>query len=254
MTLVLTEISPYGIVMGADSAVTCEIQLPGGSQGQRVLVGVQKLLPIPYLGAGVSCWGYGYIGNIQTDIWLNDFIQRHEGQLGTLQEFAFSLRDELRSIIGSGSGQGECGFHLAGFIEEQGVPVPDFWHVHNGSSEYFKDVDPTIFNANHDLEAAIRQGRYDPNNPNIIYITRNGDYQFYAAWWADFEQVLDNFLRKQGIAVPKPSLQGRVEYVRFQIRSISEIYRMSTLLPSIGGQISTLAINQSGIRSFDRSA
>ncbi len=253
MTLVLTEVSSYGIVMGADSAVTLEVQLPDGSQGHRVLVGVQKLLPVTYLGAGVSCWGYGQIGDIQTDIWLKDFILRHDGHLGTLQEFAFSLQDELRGIIGPRSGAAECGFHLAGFVEEQGVRVPDFWHIHNGPNDYFQDIDPLIFNANHDLEAAMREGRYDPNNVNMIYITRNGDYKFYAIWWVAFEQVLGNFLRTHEIAVPKPSLQGRVEYVRFQIRSISEIYRMSTLLPSIGGQISALAIDESGIRSFDMS-
>ncbi|MBA7503150.1 hypothetical protein ES706_01758 [subsurface metagenome] len=254
MTLVLTEISRYGIVMGADSAVTCETQLPTGERVPRVLIGVQKLFSVPYLKAGVSCWGYGQIGDIETDVWLNDFIWRLEGQVGTLQEFARRLRDELRAIIGPGSGQGECGFHLAGFVEEQGPLVPDFWHIHNGPSEYFRDIDATIFNANHDLAVARAQGRYDPSNPNMIYITRNGDYRFYAVWWEAFEKVIDNFLRAQGIQVPKPSLQGRIEYVRFQIRSISEIYKMSTRLPSIGGEISTLAIETSGIHSFDRRA
>ncbi len=254
MTLVLTEISRYGIVMGADSTVTYETQLPTGERVSRILIGFQKLFPIPYLKAGVSCWGYGRIGNVDTDIWLNDFIQRHEGRVGTLREFAICLQDELRIIIGPRSGQGECGFHLAGFAEERGLLVPDFWHIHNGASEYFRDVDATIFNANHDLAEAKALGRYDPNNPNIIYITRNGDYQFYAVWWENFEEVVDEFLRAQGIQVPKPSLQGRIEYVRFQIRSISEIYRMSTRLPSIGGEISTLAIDTSGICSFNRRA
>jgi hypothetical protein len=252
MTLVLTEISQYGIVMGADSAVTCETQLPSGERGHRVLFGIQKLFPIPYLKAGVSCWGYGQIGNMDTDVWLNDFIQRLEGRVTTLREFALCLQDELRATIRPQSGQSECGFHLAGFVEEQGRFVPDFWHIHNGPSEYFTNIDATLFNANHDLAAARAQGRYDPNNANMIYITRNGDYQFYAAWWEAFERVIDNFLRGQDIQVPKPTLHGRVEYVRFQIRSISEIYGMSMLLPSIGGEIYTLAIDASGIRSFDR--
>lgn len=251
MTLVLTEISPYGIVMGADSAVTYKTQLPDGSETWRVLNGVQKLIPVVHLNAGVSCWGYGKIDSIETDIWLRDFIERHVADTKNLKQFALALQDELRQATGSKSGESKCGFHLAGYIrnEEENL-MPDFWHIHNGPSQYFSNIDPRQFNANHDLAAAIRQGHYNPGNPAAIYITRNGDYQFYAVWWEAFEKVVNQFLRAQGIDVPKASLLGRVDYVRFQIRSISEIYHMSTLLPSIGGEISTLAIDSTGIRDW----
>lgn len=252
MTLVLTEISQYGMVMGADSAVTQKILLPNGRMESRVLTGVHKLLPVPYLQAGISCWGYGQIGNCETDIWLSDFIRRQQGQSQTLQGFATQLQDELNRVIPpTQSGQAEAGFHLAGFVCMDGGQAPDFWHIHNGPSQFFLNIDPHVFNANHDLAAAIERGKYDPNNRDRIYITRNGDYKFYAKWWENFEEVLTRFLRSQDIHVPKQSLQGRVEYVRFQIRSIREIYAMSTLLPSIGGQIITLAIDHNGIWSYE---
>ncbi len=249
MTLVLTEISSYGIVMGADSAVTCQTPLPNGQIGNRVLMGVQKLFPIPYLQAGASCWGYGQIGNIETDIWLGEFITRCQGQSQTLQAFATLLRDELNRIIPpTQSGQAEAGFHLAGFVLKNGR-LPDFWHIHNGPSQFFQNINTHIFNANHDLGGAITQGGYNPNNP--YFIVRNGDYLFYAAWWEDFESLLNSTLRQRNINIPRPSLEGRAEYIRFQIRIISQIYGMSTLLPSIGGEITTLTIDSSGIRSFD---
>ena len=251
MTLVLTEISQYGIVMGADSAVTCETPLPGGSTGRRVLTGVQKLFPIPHLQAGVSCWGYGQIGNFETDIWLNDFIGRQQNRSQTLEEFAGALRDELNQIMPrTQSGKAEAGFHLAGFVNTEGSWEPDFWHVHNGPSQFFDNIDPYVFNANHDLAGAIAQGGYDRNNPYLI--VRNGDYLFYAAWWEDFELLLNRTLRQRGINVPRPSLLGRADYVRFQIRTISGIYGMSILLPSIGGEITVLTIDANGIHSFDR--
>lgn len=252
MTLVLTEISQYGMVMGADSAATCKTLLPNEQTGYRVLTGVHKLFPIPYLRAGISCWGYGQVGNFETDIWLGDFIRRQQRQSQNLQEFAIQLQDELNRIIPSTqSGEAEAGFHLGGFVDTDGGQTPDFWHIHNGPSQFFANIDPHVFNANHDLAAAIEQGIYDPNDRDKIYITRNGDYQFYAKWWENFEEVITKFLRSQGIHVPKQSLQGRVEYVRFPIRSISEIYAMSTRLPSIGGQIITLAIDLNGIWSYE---
>jgi hypothetical protein len=250
MTLVLTEISQYGIVMGADSAVTCQTCLPSGQTGNRVLTGVHKLMPIPYLQAGVSCWGYGKIGNLDTDIWLKDFILSHKGQSQTLQAFATHLEVELNKIIPPTlSGQAEAGFHLAGFVDKNGCLKPDFWHIHNGPSQYFQTINKHVFNANYDLAGAIAQGSYNLNNPYLI--TRNGDYLFYAAWWANFERLLNSTLRQRNINIPQPSLEGRAEYIRFQIRTISQIYRMSSLLPSIGGEITTLIIDDTGICSFD---
>lgn len=253
MTLVLTEISEYGIIMGADSAVTSQTTSPGGQVGRRVLTGVRKLFPIPYFQAGVSCWGYGQIGNLDADIWLSDFIQRHKSESQTLQDFATQLQDELNRIIPpTQSGQGKAGFHLAGFVSRSGRLTTDFWHIHNGPSQFFSDIDPHVFNANHDLVGAIALGGYDHNNPYLI--VRNGDYLFYATWWENFERILNATLRRQGITTPVPSLPGRAEYIRFQIRTISEIYSMSTLLPSIGGEISILTIDANDIRSFDRRA
>lgn len=65
MTLVLTEISPFGISMAADSAVTIRNM-------QNGLLPVQpnsalKLHLIPYLDAGIYCWGIGRIRNKSTD-------------------------------------------------------------------------------------------------------------------------------------------------------------------------------------------
>lgn len=88
MTLIITELSKYGIVMVADTAVTFTEILPNGSEFHHVLNGAQKLQGIPYLRAGISVWGLGSIptqnGDLSTDVWINDFIATHS-QLGLLQ-------------------------------------------------------------------------------------------------------------------------------------------------------------------------
>jgi len=253
MTLVLTDISQYGIVMGADAADTMETRLPGGKKGLRVLNGVKKLFPLPHLKAGISCWGHGEIGDLMTDIWLSHFIERHQDRSKTLQEFAIQLQDELnRTIPPTQSGEAEAGFHLAGFVSRDGRRTPDLWHIHNGASQFFGNIDPHVFNANHDLAAATSKGVYSPGRPN--FILRNGDYEFYAAWWKDFESLLNRTLRLRHVHIPRPSLEGRAEYIRFQIRTIGEIYAMSTRLPSIGGETSILTIDDIGIRYYQSAA
>jgi hypothetical protein len=67
MTLVMTEVSSYGVAMAADSAVT----FPNG----RVYVGAQKLLPVPQINAGLSLWGRGSVNGEDADTWLQNFIQ-----------------------------------------------------------------------------------------------------------------------------------------------------------------------------------
>ena len=63
MTLIITELSKFGITMAADTAVTMQI-----SGVTRVLVGVRKLQPIEKLNAGISIWGHGMIAGLHSDI------------------------------------------------------------------------------------------------------------------------------------------------------------------------------------------
>ena len=53
-----------------------------------------------------------------------------------------------------------------------------------------------------------------------------------------------------GIRIPSSqNLADRVEYLVFQIRTISEIYRLSNLIPGIGGDIYFVSISQVGLHS-----
>lgn len=249
MTLVLTELTPLGIAMAADSAVT--FTHPSGLP-HAVPNAAEKLQRIPYLNAGVSCWGIGEIGGTRTDVWLRDVIQANNG-MRSLAEFAQDLANRLNSEVGpSPSGECRLGFHLAGFEEYRGQRTQSFFHIHDGPSTALSargiTVDPTHFNANHDVPpeaylASIAAGRAP--------ITRNGDYQLYAALFALVEAFFGSVYAKTGIVFPRSAaLSDRAEYLVFQIRTVSEIYRLSNLIPGIGGAISFLTIAPTGLHSF----
>jgi len=247
MTLILTELSSFGIAMAADSAVTFT-----SKTGRKYVIPneAKKLQVIPYLNAGISCWGLGSINNLSTDQWLANFINSNTS-INTLKIFANELAKQLNIHVPQNtSGSNGLGFHLAAFENYNGTLTPSFYHIHNVPSTVLpgrgNSVNPNIFNANHDFppqkfQQLVRKGKN--------YITRNGDYQLYA----NIFKSLENFFKKlQPIGITIPSSQNlldRADYLVFQIRTMIEIYRLSNLVPGIGGGINYLTINPTGIHS-----
>lgn len=249
MTLILTELSPFGITMAADSAVT-HTQIQTGLS-YATPNAAKKLQVIPYLNAGISCWGAGTIAGISTDQWLAEFINSSTS-LTTLQSFANELARQLNTLFPTNnSGSSRLGFHLAGFENYNGTSTPSFYHVHDGESTVLKrrgtTVNPQQFNANHDIPPPIFQQIIRTSSPP--YVTRNGDYQLYAKIFRLLEQFFEQ-LQPLGIQIPhSQNLVDRAEYLVFQIRTVSELYRLSNLVPGIGGGIHYLTINPTGIHS-----
>jgi hypothetical protein len=244
MTLILTEIGLNGISMAADSAVVHS----GGGRTIVRLNAAQKLQSVPYLNAGISCWGQGRISGTPTDQWLINFISSNSRRR-TLRGFANELARQL-NIQQPPSITGSLGFHLAGYENYNGTLTPSFYHIHDGPSTTLQqrgiNVNSNRFNANHDFPPNL----YANISRNYYYITRNGDYQFYAQLFS----LLNNFFNclnlMHSIRIPRShNLSDRAEYLIFQIRTISEIYRISNLIPGIGGDINYLTINSAGIHS-----
>jgi hypothetical protein len=249
MTLVLTEISPLGIAMAADTAITFTNKSTNQSRVQNNAA--VKLQTIPYLNAGISCWGMGSINNISTDQWLANFISSNN-TLTTLKDFADKLENELNRLIPNNPNpqNGRLGFHLAGYETYQGSRAPSFYHIHEGESTTLQQrgitVNPNQFNANHDIPPAIAIQLVSKGQG---WITRNGDYQLYVNIFASLEKLFQQ-LRSSGIVIPNTQkLSDRAEYLVFQIRTISEIYRLSNLIPGIGGNIHYITISQVGLHS-----
>lgn len=247
MTLILTELSKRGVTMAADSAVTHTNTSSGfKSVCPNATIKLQK---IPYLKAGISCWGMGTIESESTDEWLLGFIEKNNN-LTTLQSFAEKLAGQLNEQVPKNiSGEGRLGFHLATFEMYNGERIPSFYHIHDGRSEVLEtrdiEITPNRFNANHDMPPKeftrlISKGRE--------YITRNGDYYMYVEIFEKLKELFCKY-KKMGIQIPhSQNLADRAEYLIFQIRTVSEIYRLSNLIPGIGGGIHYLTINPDGIQ------
>jgi len=255
MTLILTELSEFGIAMAADSAVTHIIDYPGGV-GARVYRGAVKLLPVQSLQAGISVWGIGALSGVPIDNHLRNFLHDNRSNYSSLRELAFLLQDELRrwvpDIDVDSHPLGTIGIHLAGFENVGNQQLPTFWHIHNGRSQALPDsnIDPRRINANHDRPPQ----RYPPGH---FYITRNGDFQLYSRVFVAFERLF-NSLRQSGFVIPDANtlavtpLRARAEYLRFQIKTVAEIYKMSNVpVPgSISGEVTTLTLTDSGIEMY----
>lgn len=259
MTLVITEVSNFGVAMAADSAVTF-------SSG-RVLIGVQKLLPIPQIDAGISVWGRGEIAGQDADVWLQNFIANDVNDGMSLWDAANLLAESLNNAFGQQINE-RMGIHVSGFDERRGIRGPSFYHIHNGHYhiEYRNGQILEIPNE----DPPIREFRAHMDRPPTIYsdndeplTTRNGDFSIFAPLYDSISPLFENVQNQTGLIFPYPrGLASRGEYLRFWVKTIIEVYRLSNarrrILPhpitagdaSIGGPVSILTISDSGIESF----
>jgi len=258
MTLVLTDVSRFGVAMAADSAVTFG--------NDRVFIGFQKLLPVPCINAGLSVWGCGTVNGMDADIWLQRFIESEVSSRMRLWDVACKLAEQLNEAFGGVISE-RMGIHVGGFDEEGGICGPAFYHIHNGHYQIgFRNGQIVEVPGEH---PPIREFRAHPDRPpaiytdNGFYITRNGDFSIFAFLFDTISPLLNNLQQMTGLIFPyPPSLAARGEYLRFWIKTVIEIYRLSNARPrilpqpatagdaSIGGPVTVLTISQSGIESF----
>jgi hypothetical protein len=259
MTLVMTEVSTYGVAMAADSAVT----FPDG----RVYVGAQKLLPVPQINAGLSIWGRGDVNGTAVDTWLQDFVQNDVTREMTLLNMAETLVVKLNNEF-DGPINDRMGIHVGGFDEKNSVRGPAFYHIHNGHF-HFEFGNGNITEVPEE-DPPIRELRVHEDRPPQIYHgdnfpkpTRNGDFSIFGILYDKLNPILKDIQNLTGFSFPfPPSLASRGEKLRFWINIARELYRLSNfrlrVLPQpatagdagIGGPISVLTISSDGIQSF----
>jgi len=270
MTLILTWLFPFGICMGSDSAVSYNsyVTEPSGRKRMRILTGGTKTLWIPKIKAGISYWGEGNMGSATTDVWLSDFIFSHRDQYSNISDFATLLQDELRKLVPEiaepkGSMEyryGKRGFHLAGFTEHAGKPIPTLYHIHNGQSETNPEINPRIINANYDLPPEKVLAHFSKSE--FPYL-RNGDFFLYATLFDNLHTAFEEFggllekITGSPFVFPDLSkfsdqLDGCSEFSRFWIRLVRDVYALSNLPESIGGDILILSISPTGEAKFSR--
>jgi len=258
MTLIITELSKLGIAMAADTALTVESLNPRRTIEDRAFNGLIKLLPVKKLQAGISYWGWSQIppnkeiGNgVWMDWWLRDFLVKKHNKYSTIEELALLLESELRAPGGiprlsdsefETMPYGTGGIHLAGFTDYEDKKVPCFWHIHNGRSQALPDkkIDPKIVNANNDIPPEKFLELQKQSKTPLI---RNGEIEKYARFFDNYLVKYLSKLRKEMGFILYPTLLHRAEFLKAQIRFISELY-------SVGGELSQ---NEKVLRKITRS-
>lgn len=179
------------------------------------------------------------------------------------------LQNELREIVGEEITEpegslayryGKRGFHLAGFVEYEGNPVPTLYHIHNGQSETTPDINPRIINANYDLppERVLEFFAH-----SAFPYLRNGDFFLYADLFDSLQGAFGNFrnllrdVYDEPFHFPDPSKFSSVaeaysEFVRFWIRLVRDVYALSNVPETIGGEISVLSIFPNGETAYSK--
>jgi hypothetical protein len=239
MTLIITEINEFGIVMVADSALTQTVVVRPGVTRRRILQGVQKLQVVPNLCAGISMWGRATTkGNMPVDVWLKEFINENERKgINSLEIFANDLAQELQQIVGDVSDP--MGFHLAGFVKQNGTNVPVAYHIRNCETSDGKNYTFHEFIPGLDIPPA-------PMLPGNSAYIRNGDYLPFAILSSLSPFTLQQIKVLTDMEIPYPSLVGRMKYLSAWVKFVSDLYESAERDRTIGGSIATLMIWSDG--------
>ena len=264
MTLVLTELSPAGIAMAADSAIT-----KLSPEGRIVEVDEQgwtKLLTVPSITAGVSYWGMiGAVTRVQFDVWLRRVIQINA--YTDLSSFAEHLVSALNDAAGQQplADKQDVGIHVAGYGQwPDGQTRPVFYHVHNGHGEYIvhQEYDSQgrviairpewvsqprkLFQKHQDFPKANLSAQENLSLLEKGYTTRNGEFFVYAVLWSQLSSALDYIHLIPGVSFPRdPSdLNSRKGFLHTILEIMVRLYRCSNQSRIIGGDVTSLGIGR----------
>lgn len=267
MTLILTELTPPGVVMVADSAISYELD------GKVVTANKEqweKLFTVPSVGAGVSYWGaIGKVTPRDFPNWLREVLGK-TGQFSDLQTLAEHLARALNTNCGDKPlpNGADVGLHVAGFAPwRDGVLRPTVYHVHNRHSEYRVKTDlwgargqplrrrwSLVAGAMGLFEARLNFPDDKPVDVNVAtlkeggFFLQNGDYFPYTVVSRKLYEAFAELSTFDGCRIPRDpdNLPSRMGFHRMVIETIINLYEMSSLPKRIGRPIVSLAINADG--------
>ncbi|MCX5750823.1 MAG: hypothetical protein NT099_04035 [Candidatus Saganbacteria bacterium] len=250
MTLVVTDIRQSWISMAAESAVnySAEIDLVDAT-------GAKKLFPIYKINAGISMFGLATVKkkNQTMSKYIAEYVDWAEDNVSNIEDFSTELNNRLNNDVGIGAD--DSGFQVAGFVERDGKKLPTFWHISNiNPSKTF------TAGAHFPPEKIFETPAFQFRNGSIGVFCKLLDYLRKITITRDANGVdklaisglLADLQINDKITVPRDetSLEVWLEFTRFLIETVINIYRLSDQKPIIGGPVCLLGITQAGIRYY----
>ena len=236
MTLVVSEVTRFGIAMVGDSAVT--VTNPGPA---RVITGAAKVQYSPATNIGFAIWGAACVAGERMDVWLSSFIGRIEPGL-PLDSVAERLAQELNSGIDRGKQSGDRrGIHVAGYVNG----LPHLYHLHTGNEgepqhelRVFKDFPYVHVPSVSEYEHRIKH---------------IGGYQLRSGYHGMFGLLFDSMyrytetLKQLQFRWPDGGIEDRVQLYQLLIGLLSDTLVAEGRLPAVGGGITAIAFTSDGL-------
>lgn len=199
MTLLLTAVTPEGIVLGADSALTYR------ELGDQInLVGFNKILPISRLHMGVSIAGGARIGPSGTNSWVSTWLRKYALDVSEAESFS-SFCDELVKTLDEVTGESDDShtFQVAAWVQAHDETktlhlVPRAAEVLKSNAGYcWKSMLPDDF-----VHDVVQWRKGDKSKGYPIRFISSGLPSNYATWIATVGTP--GFSNLLGVRVPDP--------------------------------------------------
>lgn len=244
MTMLITEMSPLGIVMVSESAVASSQRAPFSDYvTHKVAYGARKIVPIPQLNCVIGVWGLAQIGpNLHSsDEWVEDFA-RSNPNISDIPTLAECLRDWL---IDEGNLPNRAiGFHIAGRLAGGELT---FWHV--------SDVDPM------GVRTGIRAWELTSLDPRWGHRTPNGAIRlvngvgYGTGMLKDLDEIVSRSAQLQvGLSKLTSCLQARAAYLRATVEFAIKLEQAAGVAPpTLGGAVACCTISPSGEVTYNPS-
>ncbi|SRR6266496_719536 len=239
MTLIVSDISRYGIIMVGDSAVTRRM---GGVK--TVSDDAFKVQYADAANIGFAVWGNAGVPGRRMDYWINDFINDSVKGGASVEETGQKLATSLNEILEKSGREWKDlvrGVHLTGYRD--GLPV--LFHVHCGhegepSHElrlYHDYPDDQKWNER-EFRSLLQDG--------FIHL-RNGYHKLFGPLFQQALGYAEHLRREFKMEFPHHSLRGRFDFYKVLVKFIAGTLIASQEHPGVNEKLSAIAFDQSGL-------
>jgi hypothetical protein len=237
MTLVISDVSSFGVVMVGDSAVT-------NQQNGTVREGAAKVQYSPLANVGFALWGKANVGEGRLDEWLADFISTRIVSTDSVEEIGQRVATDLNSLL-SRSGRSwkslVRGVHLTGYRD--GLPV--LFHVHCGHPNepahelrLYRD-----FPDDHSYTQIVYRAKL---NSHFLHL-RNGYHALFGPLFDSALQYSVSLKTLFNIQLPHPSLEGRLEFYKSLVKFVAGTLKAAHLPQEVNETLSAIAFSETGL-------
>ena len=265
MTLLLTELSDCGIIMGSDSAIS---YMKHGEIEKVDEVGWQKVIKFHHPRSLIGYWGaVGEItGKRRFDKWIDMILK------GVEFESSAELADFIAKQLNIAAGQepiANClGIHVASYGLWPDVNNrPMFFHVNNGDGQYRITThrNPNtncilcvekewvaglrrLFESNQDFPSQKRTIEQNLRALKEPYITRNGHFFTYLVFWQQISEAMKFTNLVPGLCIPKSphELGPRRGLMNLVLKFMIDIQKLSSEWNIVGGKANCAALDEDG--------